>query len=92
MRYEKKKSLFITNDRFKTDIYFNINLGCPQRWALQEGIGAALIEKNSLICEMVKETRKRLNYDRDFTVAVKIRLHENIKYYLTNQNKNVKRN
>ena len=41
---------------------------------------------------MVKETRKRLNYDRDFTVAVKIRLHENIKYYLTNQNKNVKRN
>jgi hypothetical protein len=60
-------------------------LGCPQRWAIQEGLGAALIEKNSLICEMVKETRKCLNYDPDFTVAVKIRLHENIKYD-TNEN------
>jgi tRNA-dihydrouridine synthase len=67
-------------------------LGCPQRWALQEGIGAALIEKNSLICEMVKETRKRLNYDQDFTVAVKIRLHENIKYYLTNKTNMFKKN
>jgi hypothetical protein len=26
------------------------------------------------------ETQKRLNYDKDFTIAVKIRLHENIKY------------
>ena len=43
------------------------------------GLGAALVEKNSLVCEMVKETRKRLNYDANFTVAVKIRLHEDIK-------------
>ena len=57
-----------------------LNCGCPQKWAIQEGIGAALVEKNSLICEMVKETRKRLNYDSEFTVAVKIRLHEDIRF------------
>jgi tRNA-dihydrouridine synthase 4 len=57
-----------------------LNCGCPQKWAIQEGVGAALIEKNALVCEMVKETRKRLNYDKDFTVAVKIRLHTDLKY------------
>ena len=56
-----------------------LNCGCPQKWAIQEGIGSALIENNSLICEMVKETRKRLNYDPNFTVAIKIRLHQDIK-------------
>ena len=57
-----------------------LNCGCPQKWAIQEGVGAALINKNALVCEMVKETRKRVNYDENFTVAVKIRLHENIKF------------
>lgn len=56
-----------------------LNCGCPQKWAIQEGIGSALIEKNDLILEMVKETRKRLNYDSQFTVAVKIRLHPDLK-------------
>lgn len=56
-----------------------LNCGCPQKWAIQEGVGAGLIDKNDLVCEMVKETRKRLNYDKDFTVAVKIRLHENLR-------------
>ena len=60
-----------------------LNCGCPQKWAIQEGLGSALIENNSLICEMVKETKKRLNYDKDFTVAVKIRLHHNIKFVLS---------
>lgn len=56
-----------------------LNCGCPQKWAIQEGIGSALVEKNDLICEMVKEARRRLNYDKDFTVAVKIRIHDNFK-------------
>jgi hypothetical protein len=78
-----------------------LNCGCPQKWAIQEGIGSALIQKNDLICEMVKgiylicniykhlfkiynliEAQKRLNYDKNFTIAVKIRLHENIKYFV----------
>lgn len=56
-----------------------LNCGCPQRWAIQEGIGAALVEKNELVCEMLKETRRRLQYDKDFTVAIKIRLHTDIR-------------
>lgn len=56
-----------------------LNCGCPQRWAIQEGVGAGLIDKNELVCEMVKEARRRLNYDKNFTVAVKIRLHENLR-------------
>lgn len=56
-----------------------LNCGCPQRWAIQEGIGAALCDKNELVCEMVKETRRRLGYDKDFTVAIKIRLHPDIR-------------
>ena len=56
-----------------------LNCGCPQRWAIQEGVGSALIEKNSLVCEMIKETRRRLGYDKDFSVAIKIRLHPDIK-------------
>jgi tRNA-dihydrouridine synthase 4 len=59
-----------------------LNCGCPQKWAIQEGVGSALIENNSLICDMVKEARKRLNYDKAFTVAVKIRLHTDFKSYL----------
>jgi tRNA-dihydrouridine synthase 4 len=56
-----------------------LNCGCPQKWAIQEGVGVALIDKSELVCEIVKETRKRLDYDPEFTVAVKIRIHEDIK-------------
>jgi tRNA-dihydrouridine synthase 4 len=56
-----------------------LNCGCPQKWAIQEGIGAALIENNTLICEMIKEARRRSNYSNEFTVAAKIRLHVDIK-------------
>ena len=56
-----------------------LNCGCPQRWAIQEGLGAALVEKNSLVCEMVKETRRRIGYDKEFTIAIKIRLHPDIR-------------
>jgi tRNA-dihydrouridine synthase 4 len=58
-----------------------LNCGCPQRWAIQEGVGSALIENNALLCEMIKETRRRLDHPADFTVAAKIRLHTDIKYY-----------
>ena len=56
-----------------------LNCGCPQRWAIQEGIGSGLVDKNELVCEMVKEARRRLNYDKDFVVAIKIRLHTDIR-------------
>lgn len=53
----------------------DLNCGCPQKWAAKEGVGACLIKKADLVCEMVKETRKRLNYDPNYTVSTKIRIH-----------------
>ena len=57
-----------------------LNCGCPQKWALQEGVGASLIDRSETICEIVKETRRRLNYDSEFTVAVKIRIHDDLRF------------
>jgi tRNA-dihydrouridine synthase 4 len=45
----------------------DLNCGCPQRWAMQRGIGAALLH-------MVRKTANCL----DIPVSVKIRLLENI--------------
>jgi len=58
----------------------DLNCGCPQRWAAKEGVGAVLINKSELVCEMVKEARKRLNYDENFSVSVKIRIHDKIEW------------
>ena len=59
-----------------------LNCGCPQRWAIQEGVGASLIDRSELVCEMVREARRRLGYDPDFTVAVKIRIHDDLRLEL----------
>lgn len=32
----------------------DLNCGCPQRWAMKEGIGAALLEKPELVADMVR--------------------------------------
>ncbi|XP_069141096.1 tRNA-dihydrouridine(20a/20b) synthase [NAD(P)+]-like [Argopecten irradians] len=56
----------------------DLNCGCPQRWAMQEGYGACLIKKPELIKDMVSQTRSRIN-NSDFSVSVKIRLRENDK-------------
>ncbi len=53
------------------------SLCCNYR-ALKEGIGASLINKADLICEMIKEARKRVNYDAEYTVSAKIRIHDNM--------------
>ncbi|KAL4226452.1 tRNA-dihydrouridine(20a/20b) synthase [NAD(P)+]-like protein [Mactra antiquata] len=56
----------------------DLNCGCPQRWALQEGYGACLINKTQLVHDMVRQTRNRVN-DPNFTVSVKIRIHDDIR-------------
>jgi len=53
----------------------DLNCGCPQRWALQDGIGASLINKPQLVHDMVRQTRNRIP-DTEFTVSVKIRVHQ----------------
>ena len=35
----------------------DLNCGCPQRWAMKEGIGAALLEKPELVADMVRSIR-----------------------------------
>ncbi|KAI0899474.1 FMN-linked oxidoreductase [Annulohypoxylon nitens] len=41
----------------------DLNCGCPQSWACQEKLGAALMERRELVRDMVIETRSRLLKD-----------------------------
>lgn len=51
----------------------DLNCGCPQGWALKEGIGACLIHKPEFVRDLVHQTRNRT---RDLPVSVKIRIHK----------------
>ncbi|KAF2354080.1 tRNA-dihydrouridine synthase [Trinorchestia longiramus] len=53
----------------------DLNCGCPQRWAMQEGYGACLIHRPQQVAEMVRLTRAAVP-DPNFTVSVKIRRHK----------------
>ncbi|CAH3141600.1 unnamed protein product [Porites lobata] len=54
----------------------DLNCGCPQRWAMQEGYGAKLISSPELIQDIVKQTVSRVP---GLPVSIKIRIHDNIK-------------
>lgn len=49
----------------------DLNCGCPQGWAVGEGIGAALIRRPELVCDMVRTTLRRTSVP----VSIKIRAH-----------------
>lgn len=51
----------------------DLNCGCPQRWALQEGIGACLINKPEFIHNLVRQTRNQTS--SNLSISVKIRIH-----------------
>ena len=53
----------------------DVNCGCPQKWALKEGIGASLIERVEVMEDMVKSLKRRLCSERK-SVSVKVRIHE----------------
>jgi tRNA-dihydrouridine synthase 4 len=55
----------------------DLNCGCPQRWALKEGIGACLIEKPEFVSDLVRQTRNQCR--DDLLVSIKIRLHSDVK-------------
>jgi len=55
----------------------DLNCGCPQRWAMQEGYGACLIYKPELVADMVAQARARVN-DTEFCVSVKIRIEDDL--------------
>jgi len=51
----------------------DLNCGCPQRWAMQEGYGAKLLTDPQLLKDMVLQTRNRIS-DEEFSISVKIRI------------------
>ena len=54
----------------------DLNCGCPQSWAIKEGIGCSLMENPELVAEMVKAARNRLAPDK--SVSCKIRIHKDL--------------
>jgi len=49
------------------------------RWAMSEGYGACLIKKPDIVYNMVRQTRNRVQ-NSDFTVSIKIRIHDDIRF------------
>ncbi|PFX29942.1 tRNA-dihydrouridine(20a/20b) synthase [NAD(P)+]-like [Stylophora pistillata] len=54
----------------------DLNCGCPQRWAMQEGYGAKLIRTPGLIKDIVRQTVARVP---GFPVSIKIRIHDDLR-------------
>ncbi|XP_039441379.1 tRNA-dihydrouridine(20a/20b) synthase [NAD(P)+]-like [Culex pipiens pallens] len=50
----------------------DLNCGCPQRWAMQDGYGSALLKTPELIADMLATVRR--NLPCSFSVSVKVRL------------------
>jgi tRNA-dihydrouridine synthase 4 len=56
----------------------DLNCGCPQTWACQEGIGAGLMKDPESVREMVRGVKARVG--QGFCVSAKIRIHANLRY------------
>jgi len=55
----------------------DLNCGCPQSWAIQEGIGCRLMQQPQLVKEMVRAAKDRCG--EDFCVSIKIRVHHDLR-------------
>ncbi|XP_053691400.1 tRNA-dihydrouridine(20a/20b) synthase [NAD(P)+]-like [Sabethes cyaneus] len=53
----------------------DLNCGCPQRWAMVEGYGSALLKTPELIADILAVVRR--NFPSTFSVSVKVRLLPN---------------
>jgi tRNA-dihydrouridine synthase 4 len=51
----------------------DLNCGCPQTWAQQDGIGASLIRRPQLIKEMVQRTVQEVKGELDVSIKIRIR-------------------
>jgi len=54
----------------------DINCGCPQSWAIKEGIGCSLQQSPELVARMVKAAKERLEPSK--SVSVKIRISKDL--------------
>lgn len=63
----------------------DLNCGCPQRWAIGEGIGCHLMEHPETVADIVSQTKRRTSEmhfpsstGTGFPVSVKIRVHKDL--------------
>lgn len=54
----------------------DLNCGCPQQWAIKEGVGAALLKKPDTVRDMVRQARER---GGGMPISVKIRTDADLK-------------
>lgn len=60
----------------------DLNCGCPQRWAISEGVGAHLMSRPELVAEMVREAKSRSVKRQNggpLRVSIKIRVHDDLR-------------
>jgi tRNA-dihydrouridine synthase 4 len=62
----------------------DINCGCPQSWAFQEGIGSYLLTKPEIVQDIVDQTKRRtakikMDDGTSFPVSIKIRIDQDIR-------------
>lgn len=55
----------------------DLNCGCPQRWAIKDGYGCALLSKPEIISDLVKGIKS--NLPNKFSVSVKMRILKDLK-------------
>lgn len=57
----------------------DLNCGCPQSWAMKEGIGCSMMAHPEKVAAMIKEAKQRIGPGK--TVSCKIRIHQDLKYH-----------
>ncbi|TIA24027.1 tRNA-dihydrouridine synthase [Aureobasidium pullulans] len=54
----------------------DLNCGCPQSWAMKEGIGCSMMGNPNKVAAMMKEAKQRIGPGK--TVSCKIRIHQDL--------------
>ncbi|KAI5206007.1 tRNA-dihydrouridine synthase [Aureobasidium subglaciale] len=54
----------------------DLNCGCPQSWAMKEGIGCSMMGNPEKVAAMIKEAKQRIGAGK--TVSCKIRIHPDL--------------
>ncbi|ORC93529.1 putative tRNA-dihydrouridine synthase 4 [Trypanosoma theileri] len=58
----------------------DLNCGCPQRWAMKEGLGSALLQKPEVVADIVRCVRNGLSGgEHDIPCVVKMRVSDDVR-------------
>ncbi|XP_068630581.1 tRNA-dihydrouridine(20a/20b) synthase [NAD(P)+]-like [Battus philenor] len=55
----------------------DLNCGCPQRWAIKDGYGCALLSKPDIVYDLIRVVKN--TSPSDFSISVKIRILDDLK-------------